>query len=238
MHGNAALCRLKTAIMRVLIVEDNVRLAGLLAEALGRSGIVCDHATSLDGAEAALDLARFDALLLDLGLPDGDGRTWLQRRRAAGLALPVLVLTARSGLDDRVAGLDAGADDYLVKPAEAAEIAARLRALLRRPGPRASAVIEVGPLAFDTATRQASIAGTRLDLARREADLLELLMRGAGSVVRRSQIENALYNFDEAVSPNAVDAAASRLRRRLEEKGLGAMLHTIRGLGYLLEDRR
>jgi DNA-binding response OmpR family regulator len=108
MHGNAALCRLKTAIMRVLIVEDNVRLAGLLAEALGRSGIVCDHATSLDGAEAALDLARFDALLLDLGLPDGDGRTWLQRRRAAGLALPVLVLTARSGLDDRVAGLDAG----------------------------------------------------------------------------------------------------------------------------------
>jgi two-component system response regulator QseB len=98
-------------------------------------------------------------------------------------------------------------------------------------------VIEVGPLAFDTATRQASIAGTRLDLARREADLLELLMRGAGSV-RRSQIENALYNFDEAVSPNAVDAAASRLRRRLEEKGLGAMLHTIRGLGYLLEDRR
>jgi two-component system response regulator QseB len=130
------------------------------------------------------------------------------------------------------------ADDDLVKPAEAAEIAARLRALLRRPGPRASPVIEVGPLALRYRHPPGQHRRHPLDLARREADLLELLMRGAGSVVRRSQIENALYNFDEAVSPNAVDAAVSRLRRRLEEKGLGAMLHTIRGLGYLLEDRK
>ena len=159
--------------MRVLIVEDNVRLAGLLAEALGRSGIVCDHATSLDGAEAALDLARFDALLLDLGLPDGDGRTWLQRRRAAGLALPVLVLTARSGLDDRVAGLDAGADDYLVKPAEAAEIAARLRALLRRPGPRASAVIESASVPFSEISR------TAVSISSRWVSSKALLRRGS-----------------------------------------------------------
>lgn len=226
------------ATMRVLIVEDNVRLAGLMGDGLSRAGIVCDCATSLDDADAALACAQFDALLLDLGLPDGDGRAWLERRRAEGLALPVLVLTARSGLDDRIGGLDAGADDYLVKPAETAEIAARLRALLRRPGPRANPVIEVGPLRFDTASRIASADGQRLDLARREADLLELLMRGAGSVVRRSQIENALYNFDDAVSPNAVDAAASRLRRRLEDKGLGSMLHTIRGLGYLLQDQQ
>lgn len=229
--------------MRVLIVEDNARLAGLVADGLGRAGMVCDAATSLDAADSALACADFDAMLLDLGLPDGDGRGWLERRRAAGLALPVLVLTARGGLDDRIAGLDAGADDYLVKPAETTEIAARLRALLRRPGPRANPVIEVGPLRFDTASRMASAAlaagePTRIDLTRREADLLELLMRGAGSVVRRSQIENALYTFADEVSPNAVDAIVSRLRRRLDEAGIGGMLHTVRGLGYLLEDRR
>lgn len=224
--------------MRVLIVEDNERLAGLVGEALTRAGIVCDLAPTLEAADAALACADFDSLLLDLGLPDGDGRAWLERRRAGGFALPVLVLTARGALDDRIGGLDAGADDYLVKPAEPAEIAARLRALLRRPGPRANPVIEVGPLRFDTGARQASVSGDRVDLTRREADLLEVLMRGAGSVVRRSQIENALYNFDEPVSPNAVDAAVSRLRRRLEDKGLGTMLHTIRGLGYLLEDHK
>jgi two-component system response regulator QseB len=171
------------------------------------------------GADAALACADFDSLLLDLGLPDGDGRAWLERRRAGGFALPVLVLTARGALDDRIGGLDAGADDYLVKPAEPAEIAARLRALLRRPGPRANPVIEVGPLRFDTGARQASVSGDRVDLTRREADLLEVLMRGAGSVVRRSQIENALYNFDEPVSPNAVDAAARACAAGWRTKG-------------------
>jgi two-component system response regulator QseB len=136
-----------------------------------------------------------------------------------------------------VSGLDAGADDYMVKPAETEEIAARLRALLRRPGPRAAASNSVGPLRFDTAAQRAWSGESALELTRRELGLLELLMRHAGSVVRRAQIENALYSFDEEVSPNAVEAVVSRLRRRLDEVGAGNMLHTIRGLGYLLEER-
>ncbi|MCW1382532.1 response regulator transcription factor [Novosphingobium sp. KCTC 2891] len=223
--------------MRLLIVEDNARLASLVADALARKGMTCDTAGSLDDADAALASASFDAILLDLGLPDGDGRLWLQARRRGGFSVPVLMLTARGALNDRVGGLDAGADDYLVKPAETEEIAARLRALLRRPGPRADTLVEVGPLRFDTAAQRAWIDGVPLELTRREVGLLELLMRHAGSVVRRQQIENALYSFDEEVSPNAVDAVVSRLRRRLDENGARHMLHTIRGLGYLLEER-
>lgn len=223
--------------MRLLIVEDNARLAGLVADGLARKGLTCDTAASLEAADEALACASFDAVLLDLGLPDGDGRAWLQARRQRGFVVPVLMLTARGALDDRVGGLDAGADDYLVKPAETEEIAARLRALLRRPGPRASTRIEVGPLLFDTVAQRAWSEGGPLDLTRRELGLLELLMRHAGSVVRRARIENALYGFDEDVSPNALDAVVSRLRRRLEDGGAGHMLHTIRGLGYLLEER-
>ena len=130
-----------------------------------------------------------------------------------------------------------GADDYVVKPAETDEIAARIRALLRRPGVRAQPMLEVGPLAFDCAARRASVGGVPLDLSRRESDLLELLMREAGSVVRRDRIEAALYNFQAEVSPNAVEAAVSRLRRRLDDSLARNMLHTIRGLGYMLEDR-
>ncbi|MEO0032115.1 MAG: hypothetical protein RIS94_1873 [Pseudomonadota bacterium] len=223
--------------MRLLIVEDNERLAGLVCDALARKGMTCDRAASLADADDSLACADYDAVLLDLGLPDGDGKAWLEARRRGGFAVPVLMLTARSALDDRIGGLDAGADDYLVKPAETEEIAARLRALLRRPGPRAAPVFEVGPLRFDTAAQRAWMNGAPLDLTRREANLLELLMRNAGSVVRRQQIENALYGFEEEVSPNAVEAVVSRLRRRLDESGAPAILHTIRGLGYLLEER-
>ncbi|WP_225009002.1 MULTISPECIES: winged helix-turn-helix domain-containing protein [Novosphingobium] len=223
--------------MRLLIVEDNARLAELVAEAMGRRGMACDVAPTLAFADDALACAAYDAVLLDLGLPDGDGRQWLQRQRVRGLDVPVLMLTARSALDDRIGGLDAGADDYLVKPAETEEIAARLRALLRRPGPRAHPVIEVGAVRFDTGSQRTTVNGTAIDLTRRETALLELLMRHAGSVVRRQQIENSLYGFDDEVSANAVDAIVSRLRRRLVEAGAPQILHTIRGLGYLFEER-
>lgn len=223
--------------MRLLIVEDNARLAALVAGPLGQAGYACDLAESLEQADAAIAVARYDAIVLDLGLPDGDGMDWLKARRAKGFGVPVLVLTARGALDDRITGLDAGADDYLVKPAATDEIAARIRALLRRPGGRASPVLHVGALTFDSAARRAHFGGTLLDLTRRETDLLELLMREAGSVVRRERIENALYAFDEEVSPNAIEAVVSRLRRRLQALGAGEMIHTLRGLGYLLEDR-
>jgi two-component system response regulator QseB len=220
--------------VRLLIVEDNARLAALTAEGLGRRGLACDIAHSLDAADTAMATAHYDALVLDLGLPDGDGVDWLAARRRAGESVPALILTARGSLEERVSGLDAGADDYVTKPAEIDEIAARIRALLRRPGPRANSLLENGSLRFDTATRQASVAGRMLDLGRREADLLEILMRHAGTVVRRAVIEDALYSFAEPVTPNAVEAIVSRLRRRLDQADAGGMLHTIRGLGYML----
>lgn len=220
--------------MRLLIVEDNARLAALTAEGLGRRGLACDVARSLDEADAAIAAARYDALILDLGLPDGDGVAWFAARRRVGESAPALILTARGSLEERIAGLDAGADDYVTKPAEIDEIAARIRALMRRPGPRANSLLENGPLRFDTAIRQASVEGRALDLGRRECDLLEILMRHAGTVVRRSSIEDALYSFAEPVTPNAVEAIVSRLRRRLDQAGAGGMLHTIRGLGYML----
>lgn len=222
--------------MRILIVEDAVRLAKLLAEALSGQGFACDLAHSLAEAEDALAAATYDAIVLDLGLPDGDGLDWLRARRRADLP-PVLALTARGTLEERVAGLDAGVDDYLTKPFAAEEVAARLRALLRRPGPRAASVLATGPLRFDAAARRATVDGAALDLSRRELDLLELLMRRAGAVVSKDAIETGLYAFDAAVTPNAVEAVVSRLRKHLDDAGASGMLHTVRGVGYLLEER-
>lgn len=222
--------------MRLLIVEDNARLGELLAEGLGRRGFSCDVAHQLADAEELMATAQYDALVLDLGLPDGDGASWLTRRRQLGWMPPALMLTARGGLEDRVSGLDAGADDYVVKPVELEELAARLRALLRRPGPRSQPVLELGGLRFDTASREAQFGPRDLELSRREADFLELLLRRAGSVVSREAIENALYSFNEPVTPNAVEAVVSRLRRKLEEVGAQERLHTIRGVGYMLRD--
>lgn len=220
--------------MRLLIIEDNERLAGLIANGLDRQGYACDKAASLEDADDCIGAADYDAVILDLGMPDGDGLEWLARARRAGCMVPALILTARGALGDRIAGLDAGADDYLVKPAEVDEIAARLRALLRRPGNRAPTVMTSGALAFDTASRMGTIGGTPLDLSRREADLLEVLMRREGCVVQRGAIEEALYSFNDPVTPNAIEAVISRLRRKLEECGETGRLHTVRGVGYML----
>lgn len=222
--------------MRVLIVEDNDRIAGLVADGLERRGFSCDVAGCLAGADSAMDGARYDAMILDLGLPDGDGVEWLLARRRYRDVPPAIIQTARGALEDRVKGLDAGADDYVVKPVEIDELAARLRALLRRPGPRVSSVLEVGRLHFDAAGRSARYDGRAIDLSRREADLLELLIRRAGTVVRREAIDDALYSYNDAVTPNAVEATISRLRRKLDEAGAGGSLHTIRGVGYMLRD--
>lgn len=220
--------------MRLLIVEDNERLAGLIAQGLGRRGFSCDITPDLETADECLASAAFDAVILDLGLPDGDGIAWLQRQRSLRQLIPALMLTARGGLEDRIAGLDSGADDYLVKPVDIEELAARVRALLRRPGPRAATMLEAGSLTFDPVSREALCGDRVLDLARREADLLELLMRRLGTVVVRDSIETTLYSFNEPVTPNAVEATVSRLRRKLDEAGLAGQLHTVRGVGYML----
>ena len=222
--------------MRILVVEDNNRLARLIANGLQRRGYVCDVALRLREAESAMYGAIYDAIILDLGLPDGDGIEWLIANRKLRDFPPAIMLTARGGLEDRVTGLDAGPDDYVVKPVEIEELAARLRALLRRPGPRAPTIIEVGRLQLDVASRATRFGEIEMDLSRRETDLLELLMRRAGTVVHREVIENALYSYREPVTPNAVEAAVSRLRRKLEDAGLSGTLHTIRGIGYMLKD--
>jgi DNA-binding response OmpR family regulator/signal transduction histidine kinase len=218
--------------MRILVIEDNERLARLVVDGLQRRGFSCDTALSLSGADDAMTSATYDAIILDLGLPDGDGIDWLMAARRYREIPPAIVQTARGALEDRVQGLDAGADDYVVKPVDVEELAARLRALLRRPGIRAQTIVQVGTLRFDAARRIAHVGDHEMELSRREADLLELLMRRAGTVVRREVIENALYNFNEPVTPNAVEAAISRLRRKLEDAQVRGALQTIGGWLY------
>lgn len=219
--------------MRVLLIEDNADFASLLAEGLEKRAISSEHAANLAEAEERLAVSAYDALILDLGLPDGDGVDWLNA--LPDDRAPVLILTARGALSERVLGLDSGADDYLVKPAEVDEIAARLRALLRRPGARDPVVLSAGDLSFDTSSREARYDGTPIALGRKESDFLEILMRRAGKVAPRESIEAALYGLDEAVTPNALEALASRVRRRLAEAGADDMLHTVRGVGYFIK---
>lgn len=229
-------CFLGVNAVRLLVIEDNRRMATLVADGLAKRGFISDIAHDLSEADHALTMVEYDALVLDLGLPDGNGREWLIAQRRNGEVPPAIMLTARDALEDRVAGLDAGADDYVVKPVALDELAARIRALLRRPGTRLQPVIEVGDIAFNTTTRTASLSGKPLELSRRETDLLELLLRRAGSVVHREVIEDSLYSLDDAVTPNAVEAIVSRLRRKLDEVGVGGTLHTIRGVGYMLRE--
>ncbi len=218
--------------MRILLVEDNEQLSALMAERLAVRGIDVDSASSVEQAGAFFSVGQFDAIVLDLGLPDGDGISWLSSLPQD--RPPVLILTARSALEERVKGLDSGADDYLVKPAQIDEIAARLRALTRRPGPRDPIVLSDGRYQLDPRSREFRIGDTLVPLGKKEFDFLEILMRRAGSVVVRETLEGLLYGVNEPVTPNALEAIASRLRRRLSDSGEENVLHTVRGVGYYL----
>ena len=224
--------------MRLLLIEDSERLGSLIQDGLSKDGFTVDWRQRLEDGEEAHETASFDLVLLDLGLPDGDGLDFIRRLRRASDTIPVLVLTARGGLSDRVTGLDAGADDYLVKPFDMSELSARCRALLRRPAKGLAPVVSAGKLTFDVAARQAAYDGKPVELSRREAGLLEALMRRAEGVVTRQSLEEALYDFNEPVTPNAVEVAVSRLRKRLDDAGASDMLHTVRGLGYILRAKR
>jgi len=226
--------------MRLLLIEDNDRLAEFVVKGLTAAGFTIDRVGRLEDASAAIAAARFDAAVLDLGLPDGDGGEWLKQRRAAGDSLPVLMLTARAATADKVRGLDAGADDYLAKPFEMVELVARVKALLRRPGAALAMTLELANLTFDTTHREAAVEGRPLPLSRGELTLLELLLRRAGRVVPRRVLEEGLYGFDDDVGPNSLEAHVSRLRKKLEVAGAGLRIHTLRGIGYLAaeEDAR
>jgi DNA-binding response OmpR family regulator len=194
-----------------------------------------DPVACAEDARTALAAVSYDGVILDLGLPDGDGMAILRETRARTMGgPPILLVTARDAIEDRVRGLNAGADDYIIKPFDLIELEARLRAVLRRPGTRAPPSLRVGALSFDPASRQASVNGVALDLARRETDLLEQLLRATGRTVVKDALEERLYSFGEAITPNALEAVVSRLRKRLANAAGGVRIETKRGIGYRL----
>lgn len=220
---------------RILLVEDDPTLAQQILRGLGRAGWGCDHVGSLAGAFEAVVQRPYRAIVLDRRLPDGDGLALLPAARSRPTPPAVIVLTARDGIEDRVEGLDAGADDYLVKPFALGELLARLRAACRRPtGGQAAPAIRVGRIDFDAASREVCVGGEPLVLPRRELALLELLVQRAGRVVQRGHLDSELYGFGVDVSPNALETQVSRLRRRLQDADAGVEVQTIRGVGYML----
>jgi DNA-binding response OmpR family regulator len=224
--------------MRLLVIEDEHELGGLVRSALERGGFAVDLAETLDAASAHLDLVSYDAAILDLALPDGDGLTLLRRVRKQGSTLPILLLTARDAPEDRVLGLNAGADDYVIKPFHMPELIARVRALLRRPSAALGVMLTLANLVLDTTSRSARVDGAEIGLSVRETSMLEILMRQQGAVVTRELMEQRLYSFEAQLGSNALEVLIHRLRRRLQEAGATVIIHTVRGVGYLMAEPR
>jgi DNA-binding response OmpR family regulator len=224
--------------MRLAVVEDNAELARLLSQGLKAEGYETDVLTTAAEARAAVTTTRYAALILDLGLPDGDGLSILREIRQRNDPLPVLVLTARGGLHDRVSGLRNGADDYLVKPFALEELLARLEALLRRPGQLLGRSLQVGNLVFDTESRQAFIDDKPQTLSAREVTVLELLMRRKDRVVSKKLVEDHIFGSSGEVASNAVEVYVHRLRKQLSEHGAKVQIHTIRGVGYIIAEEK
>ncbi len=220
--------------MRVLLVEDNRAICEMIADHLRERGFAVDAVGSGEQALSAARVARMDAAVLDLGLPDTDGMRLLASLRDHQPDLPAIIVTARDSVDDRLRGLNSGADDYIVKPFNLLELEARLRAVLRRAGSRLETLYSLGGLTFDTVTRQASALGKPLDLTRREAALLEELMRVPGQVITKDRLEDRLYALEDAGSANALEAAVSRLRRKLSGAQARLAIETKWGIGYRL----
>lgn len=220
--------------MRVLIVEDDGPLRELLLRGLREDGHVADALEDGTHCEAYLRATPYDALLLDLNLPGEDGLRILRRLRANGVRVPTLVLTARDAVDDVVAGLDAGADDYLRKPFAFNELEARLRSLARRPPAYMENLLVVGDLEYDVTARTATRAGRTLQLTAKESEFLELLMRNPGRIVTRATLEDRLWDRESDRTSNVLDVHARRLRLKLSESDEPQVLQTIRGIGYRL----
>lgn len=222
--------------MRLLFAEDQPQLRRSVTKALTAAGYSVDAAA--DGAQALDDLdgVDYDAIVLDVMMPRVDGLTVLRTLRSRGDDTPVLLLTARDAIDHRVEGLDAGADDYLVKPFAMEELLARLRVLTRRKGSGRTSVFTLADLTVDTAARSAVRAGMPLALSAREYALLEYLIRNKGIILSREQIENNLWNYDYAGGTNVVDVYISYLRKKLDGGHEKKLLHTVRGMGWVLKE--
>lgn len=219
--------------MRILLVEDDEALGSAMQRALRGRDHAVDRVSDGRTAQSLLRTEAFDLIVLDLGLPGLDGLTLLRQLRQRGADTPVLVVTARGEVEQRVTGLDTGADDYLVKPFELSELKARVRALLRRGQGKAAPLLVHGPVSFDTVARRVSLNGAPLELPRRELCLLEVLLGRVGQVVSKEQIAEKLFDFDDDAGLNAIEIYVHRLRKRLGPAGVN--IRTVRGLGYLLE---
>jgi two-component system OmpR family response regulator len=219
--------------MRILFVEDDAALADALTRALRKSGHAVDCLASGTAADSAVTTQNYDVVVLDLGLPDLDGLDVLRRLRAARKHVPVLILTARDAVPDRVRGLDLGADDYLVKPVELPELEARMRAVVRRARGAADDNVRVGRLELDTGGQRVMLGGKALELSSREFRVLELLLTQSGRVISKEALVQRLYEWDREVRKNAIEIYVHRVRRKLQHAEVN--IRTVRGLGYLLE---
>jgi DNA-binding response OmpR family regulator len=220
--------------VRILLVEDHERFASFVKDGLESGGFTVDLVLTAGNGDAAVQTVKYDVIVLDLGLPDQDGLEVLKKWRDDGDETPVLVLTARDAVEDRVKGLNAGADDYMLKPFAMEELVARVRALLRRPGGVLGTVLEEGNIELDTTAREVRVAQKTISISRREMEVLEQLLRRKGRVVPKDVLEDKIYGFDEEVSSNSVEVHVSRLRKRLTSSGASVVVHTIRGVGYML----
>src|SRR5574343_383545 len=219
--------------MRILIVEDDALVARGLKEGLQQLGYTVDLAMSAEAAEQSVRGETFDLALVDIGLPQADGLQFIRQLRARGDSLPTLVLTAHSGMDDVVRGLDAGADDYLVKPYRLPEVAARIRALIRRANAITEATLQHDGLVLDTRSHTATLNDEALELTNREWSILELLLLASPNVVSKDRIMQTLAGWDKDITPNAVEVHVSRLRHKLDAGNI--VIRTVRGIGYRLD---
>ncbi len=220
--------------MKYLLIEDNTELAAALCDRMRLDGHVMDHAATLSEGADFLRVGEYDLILLDIMLPDGDGRRFLERHRAQANDTPVIVLTARSEVSDRVGMLDLGADDYLTKPFDHAELQARCRAVLRRRTGSAQTVIRRGTAALDPVASVLTIGDTEVTLRNRELRLLELFMNAPGQIFSKGKLVDRLFSYDDTVTENAIEVYVGRLRKHLEPSSVTISTH--RGLGYRLDD--
>ncbi|MBT8153791.1 response regulator transcription factor [Epibacterium ulvae] len=221
--------------MKFLLVEDNLDLANAVTSRMLMDGHVVDHAEKIEDAKLFSDTGEYDLILLDIMLPDGDGRSFLEHHRAKKRDTPVIVLTARSQVSDRISLLDLGADDYMTKPFDHAELQARVRAVLRRNHGSSQPVISVGDVSFDPVAGQMRVKGTPVKLRNRELRLFELLINAPNQIFSKQKLCDRLFTFDEDVSENAIEVYIGRLRKHLEPSSVTITTH--RGLGYKLDPR-
>ena len=220
--------------MRILLVEDDKMVADGIREGLERAEFSVDHLTAAEPAESALQLTHYDLAIVDIGLPKMNGHELIRRVRRLGIGVPIIILTARDGLDDRVVGLDLGADDYMIKPFQLPELLARARALIRRSHSAVSSHLKAGELSIDMARRTAEVHGTALDLTGREWEILQQLMLASPNVVAKQKLVESLSEWDNELTLNAVEIYVSRLRSKLQD--CGVEIRTIRGIGYRLDE--